>query len=374
MTGITSSRRAGFNFFGRHVALEAEDAGVVAAMRTVYARQLADGQADATVVSIGSTEIGLPVIRVAGRQVHVPVRDQLEHYAHLVLVNAAAAARTDTVVLHSGAVTLGGRAVLLVGPSGWGKSTLTLELVRRGWGFLSDDFAPVDAEGWVAPFPRAVNVTDRTLDLLGLPQPASELRLKSAGGREKWMLDIDHVFPGRLCGPSELGHIFVLAGAGLAPGAFERRWVLRVDSAPPALLAALAQLPGIQEVRAASKPTGHEIQLFLDPGARVVEALDDTCRRYGVAILAADREPWSWPDFDASPTATALDLAVGARAALTHATSLSGQRFLMGAGKTEALQALAHLHRAMAVARASVYRLEPGDLARTADLVEAICR
>lgn len=42
-------------------------------------------------------------------------------------------------VLHGSAVTLDGRAVAFVGPTGTGKSVLCAELVRRGCGFLADD-------------------------------------------------------------------------------------------------------------------------------------------------------------------------------------------------------------------------------------------
>ncbi len=42
-------------------------------------------------------------------------------------------------VLHGSAVTLGGRAVGFLGPSGTGKSVLCAELVRLGAGFLADD-------------------------------------------------------------------------------------------------------------------------------------------------------------------------------------------------------------------------------------------
>ena len=63
-------------------------------------------------------------------------------------------------VLHAGAVvTPGGAALLIAGPSGFGKTSLTLELLVRGLGFLSDDYAPIDlATGSVHPYPRTVGL------------------------------------------------------------------------------------------------------------------------------------------------------------------------------------------------------------------------
>jgi hypothetical protein len=50
-------------------------------------------------------------------------------------------------------------ASLIAGPSGHGKTSMTLELVNRGLLFLSDDYAPMElASGKVAPYPRTVGI------------------------------------------------------------------------------------------------------------------------------------------------------------------------------------------------------------------------
>ena len=69
---------------------------------------------------------------------------------------------TGFLVLHAAVVERAGRALVLSGPPGIGKSTLTLALLERGFGFLSDDFCPIDrVTRQVHPFPRSVWVTDR---------------------------------------------------------------------------------------------------------------------------------------------------------------------------------------------------------------------
>ncbi|MDQ3080839.1 MAG: hypothetical protein M3R07_01335, partial [Gemmatimonadota bacterium] len=64
--------------------------------------------------------------------------------------------RPDLLWLHAGAVERGGSALLISGPSGHGKSTITTLLCERGWRLLSDDIAPVrmDADE-VIPFPQS---------------------------------------------------------------------------------------------------------------------------------------------------------------------------------------------------------------------------
>jgi hypothetical protein len=58
------------------------------------------------------------------------------------------------ILVHAGAVVWRGRAILLPGRSGSGKSELVAALVRAGAEYLSDEFAVLDREGKVHPYPR----------------------------------------------------------------------------------------------------------------------------------------------------------------------------------------------------------------------------
>ncbi len=65
------------------------------------------------------------------------------------------------LALHAGMVAKGDAGVLLLGPAGAGKTTLTLALVDQGWIYGSDDLAPIDAiTGRILPFPKPVSVKD----------------------------------------------------------------------------------------------------------------------------------------------------------------------------------------------------------------------
>jgi HprK-related kinase A len=61
------------------------------------------------------------------------------------------------LMFHSAVVEKGGRAAILAGPPGSGKSTLCIALLARGWRLLSDEFALLDpARSWLVPIPRPV--------------------------------------------------------------------------------------------------------------------------------------------------------------------------------------------------------------------------
>ena len=64
------------------------------------------------------------------------------------------AARPDLVWLHAAAVSRDGRALLIAGPGGSGKSSLATELVGVGFCYLGDDVIPLDpVSGTAFPFP-----------------------------------------------------------------------------------------------------------------------------------------------------------------------------------------------------------------------------
>jgi hypothetical protein len=63
-------------------------------------------------------------------------------------------------IVHAGVVAHAGIAILLPGSSRCGKSTLVAELVRRGAVYFSDEYALVDAGGWVHAYPRALMLRD----------------------------------------------------------------------------------------------------------------------------------------------------------------------------------------------------------------------
>jgi hypothetical protein len=67
----------------------------------------------------------------------------------------------------------GSGAVLILGASGAGKTTLALRMLQEGWRFLSDDMTPLSSDGRFAfRYLRPMNVRANTLDLFPRIIPA----------------------------------------------------------------------------------------------------------------------------------------------------------------------------------------------------------
>ncbi len=66
--------------------------------------------------------------------------------------------KKELITLHAGAVSRNNSAILLLGESGHGKSTFTLELVaHHGWSYLTDEVGLLDAKQVVHPFLKTVS-------------------------------------------------------------------------------------------------------------------------------------------------------------------------------------------------------------------------
>ncbi len=68
------------------------------------------------------------------------------------------------LLLHASSVERDGRVLIMTGESGSGKSTLSALLMGKGWRFLGDEFALIDAKtGLVHPFPRPVSLKNEAV-------------------------------------------------------------------------------------------------------------------------------------------------------------------------------------------------------------------
>lgn len=79
----------------------------------------------------------------------------------------------DWSFIHAGAVAVGGRALLLPGRSFAGKTTLVRALLERGAEYLSDEFAILDANGLVHPYPKPLSIRPDNASRRGIDTPAA---------------------------------------------------------------------------------------------------------------------------------------------------------------------------------------------------------
>jgi hypothetical protein len=122
--------------------------------------------------------------------VHASDGERLRELAYLAVLSRAGEEldRRGLHRVHALGVTSPSGAGLVLLPSGGGKSTLALELLRRrSLALLSDECPLVAADGFVRPFPLRLALRSGA-DVSGLP-PGSLRRFRRRGCEEKSLLD-----------------------------------------------------------------------------------------------------------------------------------------------------------------------------------------
>jgi hypothetical protein len=80
----------------------------------------------------------------------------------------------DRIAVHAGAVAVRDRAIVLPGSSMAGKSTLVAALLELGATYLSDEFALIDEQGLVWPYPRRMTLRGGDVRERVMPSRAAE--------------------------------------------------------------------------------------------------------------------------------------------------------------------------------------------------------
>jgi len=71
------------------------------------------------------------------------------------------------LIIHAAVVERDGRALILPGSPGTGKSTLAAALVNRGWRLFSDELTLIDVDtGRIVPLPRPISLKNASIDTI----------------------------------------------------------------------------------------------------------------------------------------------------------------------------------------------------------------
>jgi len=134
------------------------------------------------------------------------------------LLQTVAMMASDRLLVHAGAVELGGRAAVLAAQPRMGKTTMALRLATMGCRLLSDEVACLSRHGRrVDPFPRAVNVRERALGMLGLPRDGTYVPTGAGAEGEEFAIDAEQLPGVRFSEGCEAGYLIFLRGFGDAP-------------------------------------------------------------------------------------------------------------------------------------------------------------
>ena len=150
--------------FGVAFEVRTDDRRLLSEVRARFPPGWRDTRRSPAVVLSLAHEPGSPgmAVRVKGRLSarelsHAQALDVLESELQLSVARLA----RPQVFVHAGVVAVDGRAILVPGRSGAGKTTLVRALVAAGATYYSDEYAVLDLEGRVHPYARRPSVRVR---------------------------------------------------------------------------------------------------------------------------------------------------------------------------------------------------------------------
>ena len=241
---------------------------------------------------------GKPVIILDGEV--LPLCDQrlLEGYAYESILSAIVTRVRSHLLIHAGVVSRDGQGVILVADARHGKTTLVLELIRRGFQFLSDEMAALGrADRLVHPFPRSLRIRTGTLQLAGFPD-MSESAQKWLG---KLILDIGEIKPGCLGKAVPISHIIILQDQadnnGNKPEHRERELSILLDRLDDALLSDIRQNEDVFEVQVNTESGYPLLKIHAARPMFVLSQIEALCSKRQILVLNVVKGVEAFPAF-----------------------------------------------------------------------------
>jgi hypothetical protein len=290
---------------------------------------------------------GSPRLTIGGREVAGGDPASLSIYALNAVLNRISDNVTSHLLIHGAALAApAGRGVIIAGRSGLGKTTLAVELLGRGFGFLSDEIAAVNRQSLLLdPFPRRIGRR-----VQGMPRG------------EKEVFEFGDPAP-----PAKPGFLFMLHNP--ADARQKSSCYVVVDRSPAGLRRALLEIPGVREAILLEGTSYPSFYLDLSGAslAAVEPAIAAVCERHGALLLEVVRGSGTAPDFSGEPGCELLGTAEAARSLLGHLRCSPRSRMVAevcGGSASRLLLVLSDLCEGMAC-----YRLTVGRLDRMVDII-----
>ncbi len=323
--------------------------------------------AEYTVLARDDNPWGQPVVILDGQVYLLNSPLLLEGYVYESILRSIVSRVQSHFLIHAGAVSYNGQGVIIVADASHGKTTMTLELVRRGFDFLSDEMAALGrADRQVYPFPRSLRIRPGTLERVGFPS--------AAVGAPVWLgkliLDIDEIKPDCLGAPVPINHIICLHDPTTltpSPNTSERELTVLVDRLDDHLVAAVRRIDGVTEVHAAQAGGYHVLTLRALHRPAALAKIEAWCDAHQALVLDVIKRREGRPSFESSPV---LEPIPSSQCALElvrrfqggHKSALLQQEF--GGNATRLFMEIATL-----ISQANCYQLSVGSLEGMADLV-----
>lgn len=178
-------RTASLGLLDLNVAVHSDDAAVLGVVEELFAPLIVvGGTAQAVLIGSAGAEDDRSYFVATDEGIVVRTPARTIAFAHLMFeLNQRAITHSSAALrMHAAAAVVDGRAVVLPGPMGAGKSTLVAGLVQRGFAYVTDEVVAIDpARGVVRPYPRPCSLGVPPAALAPIPWSPGEAAAQYLG-------------------------------------------------------------------------------------------------------------------------------------------------------------------------------------------------
>lgn len=299
------THKLNLRFFDLAVTIKSDSSNFINLFASMYRRFHTDGSSSTVLTPVEFVLITkpdnpgeIPILILDGEILPLSDTKLTEGYAYESIIIAIVTRIRSHLLIHAGVVSKGGKGVILAADAMHGKTTLVLELVRRGFKFLSDEMAAFGrADRQVYPFPRSLRVRRGTLELAGFPEAAT--------GAKSWLgkllLDIEEIKPQSMGEVVPIDHIVILQDPSspteVKQDNSRQELCVYVDRLNDTFLKAVSQIEGIIDFRTDIDCGYPLLKLRANRTTSVLCQIESLCREYQILVLEATKSVKGQPTF-----------------------------------------------------------------------------
>ncbi len=375
LTAALAPHQLKLRFFDVEVTIRADSQVYTNLFTQVYPRFLpgratnpAQSQLEIIILSNAENPWQKPTIIWDGEMRHLKNSRLLEGYIHARVIQEIIFRVQSHFLFHAAVAARQGQAVIIAGESTFGKTTTTLELVRRGFAFLSDEIAAIDRSSrQVHPFPRTLRIRPDALERVGLTHLTTDAPLWMG----KLFVDIERVRPHSLGEAAEISHIIILRHPNQpvnSNGKSGQELCISFDHLDKRLLKAISRIDEIAEVDLDNTYFYPAVKIKAARQFSAFSQIEAICRQQQVSIVDIYRPVTASPTFDQPARLEAISKREAIMALLRQ---YQGTYQFSGSDDASNDNNITHLFIELAtlISQANCYKLSVGPLDQMADLI-----